>query len=483
MPDKHELTITIRNNKEVVAASKGGAEKRGRLALSDLRRATLRVFEDWLADDRIRRDRETKVLGTHLYEAIFNGEIPDLLSDKIKEAKEANQRLRLQLSVEKEVGELIGLPWEFLYSPKRQNFLATDVNLVLSRYIPLGVEREALDPQESPLNILVAVSRPKDEAAVISKEVVAAIKNLEEDHPVTVNRIDQPTIDDLEDALSKYKPHVFHFIGHGDFDQQDKVGKIALIKADSQDADWCTDQNLVQLFKDTEVFPRLVFLHMCDAGKSDSIKFSLQAFSGFAPNLIHARIPSIVAMQYPIKNGDARRFSLAFYGELAKGETVDTAVQEGRRRLDRNRQTRLFGTPVLYMHSSDGIIIRKTQNKGEANNPVSGQENGTPTPAPMVQKDSDTFVTGKSTDSGLTISASDMSPTRKIIIAGLTTIGNMGLEEGDRFLLRRWVLKYEKELANKTAAQMGNLLFQRYQEEQNPLQKNILWDMMNEVTV
>ena len=116
---------------------------------------------------------------------------------------------------------------------------------------------------------------------------------------------------------------------------------------------------LIDCFKRSQCFPRLVFLHMCDGGIAEKDISILQAFSGFAPKLIHARIPSVVAMQYPIKNPDAVLFGKAFYSALADGSSVDEAVQEGRTNLDLNRHSRLFGTPVLYMHSAVGLVLPK----------------------------------------------------------------------------------------------------------------------------
>ena len=277
-----------------------------------------------------------------------------------------------------ENASLIRLPWEFLYSPDRQQFLATDVNLVLSRYIPLGVNRETLNPEKGSLRILIMISRPSDQQDVIANEVVKAIQGLP---GVDVKIVKNSTLDALEAALAEHQPHVFHFIGHGNYDAE-SGGSLALVDPKTGNSDPLDDVTLIQSFQAKGIFPRLVFLHMCDGGKSEGDASALQAFSGFAPRLMHARIPAVVAMQYPIKNGDAQEFAVAFYRFLAAGGTIDGAVQQGRYNIDRLRKTRVFGTPVLYMHSCDGIILPPPapSSSPSSQSPVSSAPASSPVP-------------------------------------------------------------------------------------------------------
>jgi hypothetical protein len=80
-------------------------------------------------------------------------------------------------------------------------------------------------------------------------------------------------------------------------------------------------------------------------------------------------------MQYPISNLAAIAFSKAFYESLGKGEAIDDAVQKGRFRITTRvagaMNSRVFGTPVLYMRSRDGILLPQ-------NNPLSGAAGGKP---------------------------------------------------------------------------------------------------------
>jgi hypothetical protein len=101
-----------------------------------------------------------------------------------------------------------------------------------------------------------------------------------------------------------------------------------------------------------------VFLQMCQGGKAESRMATLAPYVGFAPRLLSAQIPAVVAMRYPISNLHANYFCKAFYEALAAGCDVDEAVQKGRTRVGVycGHRNGGFGTPILYLHRSDGLI-------------------------------------------------------------------------------------------------------------------------------
>jgi len=68
----------------------------------------------------------------------------------------------------------------------------------------------------------------------------------------------------------------------------------------------------------------------------------------------------VVAMQYSIHDDTAICFSREFYCALALGLPVDTAISEARRGIyiDCGAQKRDWGTPVLFMRSPDGVILK-----------------------------------------------------------------------------------------------------------------------------
>ncbi len=370
-----ELTLVVRDDNTIRARRQDGAETSGKLILDDLHRNLIRLFVDWLSQEeqdeqkddqnknrKMTRRREFEVFGSLLYKTIFDEQVGSFFERTFSEARSAERHLRLQLSFEGRAAHLASIPWEYLYYPatdyRRGFFLSTEPDLVLSRYMPLERARQTLTPTKGPLRVLLVVSAPYDDdlGYVISDGVLEAIEKLAERYPIQIDSLNQPTIDNFLDKIEEIKPHVLHFIGHGQFNKAEGNGEIALLDIDGRSARWVKDRDFAEYFVHMRSIPRLVFLHICEGGAVD-----LDAnYAGLAPQLIRTGIQAVVAMQYPISNDAAIIFSRTFYSTLAKGEPVDIAIQEGRYRItisiSKAHDSRVFGIPVLYMRSRDGII-------------------------------------------------------------------------------------------------------------------------------
>lgn len=367
-----ELTVTVQDDSTVRAMDQGGREASGQVDRNRLHRETIKIFEDWLNQSKISKRRELEVLGAYLYCLLFNGDVEKKFEEALKSVPNG-ERLRVQLSFTEKAAELAGLPWEYLYYPDTETrpgfFLATDNELVLTRYMPLGVNRPPLEAEAGMLRILIVVSQPVALGPVAADQVIQEIQKV----PSTaVDRLDQATLDNFLDELKSKKPHVLHFIGHGRFNKADKKGEIALLEADGQTERWIGDKEFTEYFRQMGWTPRLVFLHLCEGATVD---FNAN-FAGLAPQLIRANVPAVVAMQYPISNTAAIAFSKAFYGELAKRNPIDHAVQVARWKITTDipnaYDSRVFGTPVLYMQSRDGSIFPELPGPGLSGPGVSG---------------------------------------------------------------------------------------------------------------
>ena len=72
-------------------------------------------------------------------------------------------------------------------------------------------------------------------------------------------------------------------------------------------------------------------------------------------------------MQYPIKNEVAEAFARKFYQSLGEGKDIDEAVQAGRYEVGQFQEEevsfarRSFGSPVIYVQNSEGIILKESE--------------------------------------------------------------------------------------------------------------------------
>jgi hypothetical protein len=366
--DNYEFTLIVQDMEKVRAVRSGGEEISGTLNFDELRLDTIKIFEDLLSESRIKRRRELEVLGRLLYEGLFADQVGNYFEQALQEAQKAGQHLCVRLRFQKAADELSRLPWEYLYrsgtDTSRGFWLSTNVNLVLVRFMPLASSSTSPKPTESLLRTLIVVSEPADLQPVAAESVIEAIEKLAETtHPIEIYKLDKPTIKNFQEKLQETKPHVLHFIGHGRYKMAEKQAEIALLKPDERSVEWCPDKTFAEYFQPVDSNPRLVLLHLCQAALSDPDSSTFIAnFSQLAPQLILANIQAVIAMQHPILNPDAISFCRAIYRKLAEGESPDDAVQYGRMQIVSGNpnayNSRVFGTPVLYIHSSDGIIQR-----------------------------------------------------------------------------------------------------------------------------
>jgi CHAT domain len=363
-----EIVVSVRSDGVVEARRDDDAQPdNGRIALTGLDVDLIRMFERWLSErDRVWRRDEITVIGRLLHRVILDGVVGDFVQQTLVDL-DPDDRLRLQLAFPADgAGHLPAVPWEFLYAPDRAGrpgfFLATDPRLILSRYIPLESGRRVLRPEDSPLRMLVVVAQPDDPnlGEVVADPVLAEIEGLAAAGlPIVTQTVQDATIDRLEEALSAGRPHVLHFMGHGEYDANQEAGQIALLD-EAGGARWVSDRLLVEIMQHARAMPRLVVLHSCDGGRVDY----RANFAGMAPQLLRNGVQCVVAMQYAVTNGVAIDFSKAFYRHLSKGLPVDEAVQEGRWRITgpgaRADDPRLLGVPLIYLYSRDAILSPAT---------------------------------------------------------------------------------------------------------------------------
>ncbi len=85
-------------------------------------------------------------------------------------------------------------------------------------------------------------------------------------------------------------------------------------------------------------------------------------WSSTAANLLNGGLGAVVAMQFTIRDSSAIAFAKAFYDAVTLGIPVDQAVTGGRLAIFEREDFRGFGTPVLYIGASDGVLFPSLTN-------------------------------------------------------------------------------------------------------------------------
>jgi hypothetical protein len=263
--------------------------------------------------------------------------------------------LRLRLSVEN-AGPLAALPWEFLRDPRR-DFLA------LSRVTPVVRYTQQLSirppvPITMPIRVLVMISSPSDFPTLDVEgewnRLQEATADLQKKGLLLLERLDSATLIALQRRLRSQDYHIFHYIGHSDFD--DYSGRGVLVLENDQDQTKSALINGDDLSRElSEEGPlRLVVLNSCQsAHRPDK-----DPFAGIASSLVLRGVPAVVGMQFPISDEAAKVFAEEFYRAISDNLPIDSAVSEARRAIANSVQNTEWATPVLYMRSEDGTLFR-----------------------------------------------------------------------------------------------------------------------------
>ncbi len=301
---------------------------------------------------------DPRQFGQELYQAVFAGAVGDSWRQSLDRARaqRAGLRLRLRLS---DAPELATLPWEYLYLPAMQRFLVLSDQTTLVRYLNVGQPAGPL-LAELPLRVLVLVSDPPDALPVLDVEaewtrLTVALETLQARNAIIIERI-PATLRGLQRALRRNAYHIFHFIGHGWFDEERATGGLVLEDSTTGHAQHVDVMRLATLLNDHHPL-RLAFLNACEGARVDQG----EPFAGVAQHLVQQGLPAVIAMQFPITDGAATTLAQLFYESLADGYAVDTALAQARKAIYLDGSVMEWGTPALFSRADDNRLFALEQ--------------------------------------------------------------------------------------------------------------------------
>jgi outer membrane protein assembly factor BamD (BamD/ComL family) len=294
-----------------------------------------------------------KEFGGRLFKSVFTDEVQSVLRQSLDQTRQQGVGLRLRLRLN-DAPELVNLPWEYLYNPNLNRFLSLSVNTPLVRYLELPEQIKPL-PVEPPLRALVMIASPKDYPPLDVEHEWAnlkqALSGLESGGALVVDRLEGATALALQYALRRQDYHIFHFIGHGGFDEHAQDG-VLLLEDEAGRGRALSGQYLGALLHDEETL-RLVVLNACEGARTGTD----DPFAGAAQSLVQQGLPAVIAMQFEVTDQAAVTFSREFYSAVADGYPVDAALAEARKGIFATGNDVEWGTPVLYMRLPDGKVF------------------------------------------------------------------------------------------------------------------------------
>lgn len=319
--------------------------------------------------------------GAILCEALFAGPIGRAYERAVGAARvQSAGRVRVRLWLDDAAPELHAIVWERLYHYHNLDRIPLSITAEtpFSRYLGLG--EPVAGPLRQPAQLLFALANPSDapeyglallDVAIQIQALTTALAGLDQLH-VTLLPGRTPLPADLVAGLDlqrftlveapctlgqvlrlAHTHQIIHMLGHGRFcGEGSEAGAALLLEDDAGAARWVRAAEIIQPICAEEPKPHLIVLSACHSATT-----SLETTAmGLAPQLVHAGIPAVVAMQDLIGVEQARRFTGEFYRGLLVHGLVDQAMNDARRAVA-NDSGAGWDVPVLYMRLEGGRLF------------------------------------------------------------------------------------------------------------------------------
>jgi hypothetical protein len=264
--------------------------------------------------------------------------------------------LGVLLDIDAAAPELRVLPWELARIGNRLVF--TDPENPCARITQQFNPAPPPEPDWWPLRVTVIVGAEVGDPVVkVEQELENLYAALDKVGPeVEYEVIRQPPRGDfLMRELERQKPHVLHFIGHGESNGSTGV----LVMNDDQGRwDWTADD----IANTMPITPRIAALNACRSGDLRPQVGIWQVADAFMLRGAYA----VLAMQGDIDGGAAATFSRGLYDALLENATLDVAVAKGRQRaLAAGSDRRDFGLPTLTLSRPPDRVLPPRLGIGE----------------------------------------------------------------------------------------------------------------------
>lgn len=297
--------------------------------------------------------------GHDLYRSVFHGKLAESFEKSRREALArtdgAGLRLRLRFDFKDPAsGYLAALPWELL---RDGEFLSKSLSVV--RDVAGSTPRKTLALDGPPRILVVGAAIPGTPAeAAVKREtdrIVKVWRSLAEAGQAELRGLKVVSLDNLRETLRRRTEpvHILHFVGHGAYNAETENGSVVLVHPDGGE-NKINAETLADHLKSVPEL-RLVVLNSCQTARHAGRARAPFNFGVAAAILERTSVQAVVAQQYTISFDAALRFSEIFYGCLAAGDEIDTAMTETRLRLE--SQSEEWSTPVLFLAAKDGKLF------------------------------------------------------------------------------------------------------------------------------
>lgn len=158
-----------------------------------------------------------QIFGKQLFQTIFAGKVEELYRNSLSLMQTRGGNLPVRLDVQPK--SLARLSWELLFDPletTEAGYLCFGQETPIVRFFDKAARPPTYDP---PLRLLLVSANPSETATLnLQTEfgvVTKALAALVQADKAKIDYLFGANIDDLSERIRNFKPHIVHFMGHG----------------------------------------------------------------------------------------------------------------------------------------------------------------------------------------------------------------------------------------------------------------------------
>lgn len=306
-------------------------------------------------DERMRADQFllARKVGGRLFDALFHGPLLPLWQESWRRAYTERKTLHLRLRLG-DAPELRALPWEYLYDPTREEFLALSVHTPLSRFFERAHQVDPF-PVDLPLRVLVVMAGPEGYPPLAIgrewRDLVDTVDYLAANRQVLFERLPRPTLLDLQRRLRQHQYHVVHFIGFSIYEAQTREG-VLIFEDEMGRGRPVSGQHLGTLLGDHYSL-RLALISARNSARIPGIDPAAHVVE----EIVRRGTPAAAFQPTKLLDRPSLAFVHDFYSALSKLGAVDVAMAEARRAVQLEEAGAGWGLPQLVSRVRDGKLF------------------------------------------------------------------------------------------------------------------------------
>jgi hypothetical protein len=275
-----------------------------------------------------------EAIGKYLYQLLFQGKVKEKWDELCQQyPKERPQQpgptegRRTILDIKPKTLRM--LPWELMSPTSSPLPLFTDtLNPIVRGALNVAA------PSASymwPLHVLIVIGAKAVEAGDVddikAEEEVMAIEDalIKFGRPVEWEVLRRPSNQKLTDTLRTFRPHVFHFIGHG---KRASGGRVPVLEFEAGDEGqaWEWPARRISIDLNDVWVPRFAFINACRSSDQDE----QEKVWGITDAFIEAGVPAVIGMQADVQGNAAANFPGRLYEAMARNIPLDVALAQAR---------------------------------------------------------------------------------------------------------------------------------------------------------